>query len=1475
MNSVLGGTVVGSTENLGAGYYKLSYNGLVAYTTIPYAIECYKAGTFADMLASVCTNEGIAAGTSVAAAMTADLTTVLTGKTTLLYGYDCAEMKALAAEFKTALAGLSADTKVDVSACLEKLTEALAIANWHTADFAGVCTNCGAEGLKAPTVQVPAVDELVSDSHTEAEKEVIENVATEIKQNTALDEFVPTNLPENTTLSVLLTSMGVENGTAYKLTFEVAPKDFMGTTIQPSGTVTFRLPIPASVIKTHANVYHNGELMGTYEIEGDGNGKYVEVETASFSEFTVETVDAPVTSVEVDTLEELQSALAADNDLTIVITATIVIPEGQTVTIDLNGKTINTAWENEAAGKHYYAFTNYGKMTITGTGVINARGNFNYGELILESGTINAIDGNGGYGVRNYPGATMIMNGGLIATTYEDDHLVQEGGYDATTVGVDAGATFEMNGGELKNICDFTPALSNQGTAVINNGKASSIHSTLINEGTMTINGGTFTNNGLHNVTAHAVLNYSDATLTINGGTFNAKTNYNGFALDADGGVVTINGGTFNGSPTACDADCNIPHGKVGTNNAIYVKGADAVVTVNGGTFDYGVYYVEGALSIKGGTWTNTNKAVTDHVAEGFELGEDGKVVATKTYAAQIGDKKFESLQDAINAAGAGETIVLLADISLTEVLTIAADKDVVLDLAGFAITRTVSQTVSENTYLLINDGTLTITDSVGEGLIELTYTGEKVARSISTICNRGTLNIQGGTINNNPGANSISYAIDNNSTISNAVINITGGSVTGGAQAYCIRLYLNSTVYANELNMTGGSVQYVWAQNPNTYANKGSISMTGDAKAWYVYVSAVTGECNAQNIALNVEEGTCYYAPACGTLAEGYVLKLVDGVYKIVPVVYVAQIGEQKFETLAEALKAAQAGETIVLLADISLTEALTIAADKDIVLDLAGKILSYASAEAKASAVITNKGKLTVKDSVGGGKITTSALNPDQSTVMPHYANNTISNLGQLIIDSGKIENTTNGVACYAIDNYSGSTLTVNDGEIVSVYSDAIRLFATDAAAATVIINGGTVGSIWAQDSSDGRKDTNYVLTVNGGTVGAIYVEPTYGAEVAIKGGEIEKVVIYDPENGNKHDSLYGIVTGGTFGAAMDEKLVADGFELVENENGTFGIEEVTFVAPSISVDKGVIHVTDTGNVVEKVIVFYTGEGVNSTAWANCVAAGKKYPEVNGKNGYMVYTDLENLPTLTTAGEYVVYLYYYEDAAYKNIRVTTKVTDDSYKDADELFVDIDESNKVVIGVPSAVGDFNKVVVFYTGEAPANTAWATCVAAGKLHQDVNGSAGYKHHENPSVMPELTVNGTYVLFLYYTNADGALKNIRKVVTVTNAETDDPVEEAKPAIKLDANDKVVVENLAAADFSKVVVFYTNGDNANTSWDECVKAGKLHQDVNGTNGFKVYKNAENLPELTVAGEYVMYLYYLVDGIQQNVRVVVTVG
>ena len=147
---------------------------------------------------------------------------------------------------------------------------------------------------EAPAVTVP--DNFGEDITNEEEKEIVSDVVNEIVENEAVNNFEPVVPAEVKEFKITLTAVEVadeESGedtvkVTTKVTYNVEPINANGDKVEtPSEEITFRLPVP-SAWSGKVRVYHAGELMGTYPIiEADG-AKYVEVTSASFSEFSVE-----------------------------------------------------------------------------------------------------------------------------------------------------------------------------------------------------------------------------------------------------------------------------------------------------------------------------------------------------------------------------------------------------------------------------------------------------------------------------------------------------------------------------------------------------------------------------------------------------------------------------------------------------------------------------------------------------------------------------------------------------------------------------------------------------------------------------------------------------------------------------------------------------------------------------------------------------------------------------------------------------------------------------------------------------------------------------------------------------------------------------------------------------------------------------------------------------------------------------------
>ena len=285
-----------------------------------------------------------------------------------------------------------------------------------------------------------------------------------------------------------------------------------------------------------------------------------------------------------------------------------------------------------------------------------------------------------------------------------------------------------------------------------------------------------------------------------------------------------------------------------------------------------------------------------------------------------------------------------------------------------------------------------------------------------------------------------------------------------------------------------------------------------------------------------------------------------------------VAKVGDVYYATLQEAIEAAKNGDTIVLLNDITAEETITIPAGAVVILDLNGKTISQTKAQTENYQMILNDGDLTIKSSVEGGKISYT------DTKGGNFISNTITNRGTLTLESGRIENMSSQAVAeagfpYAIDTSiwgSASEVVINiKGGVVYCESySSIRLRAdSETEAVNVNISGGEVyGRIEVQNPSSNKatvgkltiSDSAYINKNNSSMAIMIFGGggTAENMKVAITNGTVVGAISYSTylpiENFDEN-----VITGGTFTTDVNE-FCADGYEVVDNEDGTYGVVE-----------------------------------------------------------------------------------------------------------------------------------------------------------------------------------------------------------------------------------------------------------------------------------------------------------------------------
>lgn len=226
----------------------------------------------------------------------------------------------------------------------------------------------------------------------------------------------------------------------------------------------------------------------------------------------------------------------------------------------------------------------------------------------------------------------------------------------------------------------------------------------------------------------------------------------------------------------------------------------------------------------------------------------------------------------------------------------------------------------------------------------------------------------------------------------------------------------------------------------------------------------------------------------------------------------------DQLVMTPADLKEAMENGGNVTLLADVDLSKIqVEVPADKTVVLDLNGHKITGTVSDPVS--LVTNNGNLTIK---GNGRIAVTFT----GTAGENKAVNAITNRGNLIVNDGEISNTGNGgnQIGYAIDNYSGATLTVNGGTITasgSNYYDGIRLYCGSDKDNVVTINGGTISTIWAQNPSDNKAtEVKGTVNINDGTITTVYYENYTTVKVKVRDGlNIEPKPYYGSYSAEKY--------------------------------------------------------------------------------------------------------------------------------------------------------------------------------------------------------------------------------------------------------------------------------------------------------------------------------------------------------------------
>ena len=541
-----------------------------------------------------------------------------------------------------------------------------------------------------------------------------------------------------------------EEGTSLDLTVDLNGNTLEIITGSDKSCLTLIGEVALKVVDTSAD--GDGKVIG----HSNGNLFYGDANSA----LTLESVDVEFT--------------AADN---ITVAKPAIYTEGSVSLSDVNYASSNAAeasligTESLADGTYVYSDgSNYyvgGEEILAQTGVVAAIEQTNEAYTSLQE----AID-------EASAGSTVTL---IADAVCEDDGLIQSNGGCFISVPADKDITLDLNGKAIKVIPqessgayrDYT-VLYNTGTLTIADSSSEKTGTMLVddksvsriilniiaNAGTLNIEGGNyngqcpFANGGTLNIYSGNFFNTRDASETIAiacaEGTINILKNDKGlpepvftnvaftYANEIEtSAVINIECGTIIGAD-AQQIDPDLTMDKVFL--AFYYgdyANQNLQFNVTGGTFEGGIVLGDNLSSapesediqFSGGTFSEPVPA--EYLAEGFTLAADGdgfSVLTEETvadYMAYITGEDgtaiyYETLQEAVEAAVAGDTIVLAKDIEATgSVINTTLDAQITIDLNGHTI-----KSSNQNTavFTIRTTKNLTITSSQEGGAIEAAY---------------------------------------------------------------------------------------------------------------------------------------------------------------------------------------------------------------------------------------------------------------------------------------------------------------------------------------------------------------------------------------------------------------------------------------------------------------------------------------------------------------------------------------------------------------------------------------------------------------------------------------------------------------------------------------------------------------------------------------------------------------------------------
>lgn len=519
-----------------------------------------------------------------------------------------------------------------------------------------------------------------------------------------------------------------------------------------------------------------------------------------------------------------------------------------------------------------------------------------------------------------------------------------------------------------------------------------------------------------------------------------------------------------------------------------------------------------------------------------------------------------------------------------TATIKVPNGKNATLDLNG----KTLTNKTGEHTIIVENGATLTITgngivDNVSHGKAAVynegtvTLAGGTFKRSVEkgtyspysgngnswyTIANYGTMEINTGVTVKNAGGYSSMIRNGSDRVTANCYLTIKGGNFTGGVNTVKNDSFGVLTINGGNFSNTAQYVIMNW--------NKAEITagtfQTLDTASAVLFTSAYGGDANTigklsisggefkhasdtqemivdhydeTNKGNAVVTGGKFDADISKYIPTDYVQSADGTVEKLGETNAVAKVGGTYYKTLADAVAAAQDGDTITLLKDAELTSTLNLA--KNITIDGQGKYTIKAAnsftvgSDNKTYCVLYVSGEVTLKDVTVNGNEKCRVIFCDKGKLTIDGA--TITN--------GKAPNFIGGVYMTSSASFEMKSGSITGNKNAKGYqNDEYLQYSSDlwiganANGALTAINGGTIGNVFVNANAWSASNPGS-FTMNGGTVTNLYVEhdANYGATFKYNDGTIEHLYL-SKENGNGQSIEVTPVKGVIYNGGVKEQ-------------------------------------------------------------------------------------------------------------------------------------------------------------------------------------------------------------------------------------------------------------------------------------------------------------------------------------------------